>query len=390
MNRVTVIFTIGVILGCIACSSDLEKGNQALKDKQWGEAIEFYSKVKDGDEAYQYAQTKISDCYSKMAEVSLKNGNLSSASTLASKAFEIAGNAGIASFEHFSKIGQLQGRIDEAYFEKGKDAFRQMKWEEAIGFYSKVRKGHKAFGDAGQKVDECYFELGMTEFRQKAWNRSIEWFEKVDDLSKGSDQARRRILEAKDALVDGELAEYINDQNLKGLDLFIYWQNHLGNYSYADKGRRAKSNLLKSFLRKQRSFEERQGKFDKQYSATQNDVRKSLIFNDANRWSTNFMQKDDFRFRYWEGKLLNVSTGKGGDQASVSIDSRTVSYKAKVASSSPVYQQLLGVESGNRVLFSGGFILKEGILSEYSWTEFGRMENPGFDIYLTDIRIKHK
>jgi tetratricopeptide (TPR) repeat protein len=140
MKRVAMVLAVGVLLGC---SSDYEKGNEAFEKKKWDEAIEFFSKVTEGDEDYQDAQMKIGNTYSEMAEVALENGDLPSASTMAAKAFETAGNAGVASFEHFGQIARLSGRIEDAYYKRGTAEFEQGRHETATASLVKVTKQNK-------------------------------------------------------------------------------------------------------------------------------------------------------------------------------------------------------------------------------------------------------
>ena len=272
-------------------------------------------------------------------------------------------------------------------FEAGQAAFREKDWEGAIIRLEKVQASDEGYTKANALLATCYYEFGVDLHNKKSWRRSIDVLMKVEDSSKYAEQSRRYISEATEALAKAELEKLHSRKDIAGLDRYI--QSHEGT-PFADDARNAKQELLEFFLRKQRVYEVRQKDFDNRYDATSNDVKKSLVFNEANKWSTDYMRPDRYRFKHWEGRLVYVSTEKGGDQASVKIDSRTTSYKADVPSSSKAYGSFLEVEEGNVVLFSGEFIVKEGILSEYSWTEGGRMDNPGFNIHLTDISLKHR
>jgi len=146
--------------------------------------------------------------------------------------------------------------------------------------------------------------------------------------------------------------------------------------------------LLECFLLNQKEFEQAQKDFNKQYQSTSNQVKASYIFNEANNWSERYMAKQEYEFKNWQGKVATIYTDKGGEEATVTIESRIVIYHARISYNDSVYKMLINVDEGRMVIFSGSFIRKENLLQERSVTESGRMYNPEFEIILTAIDKK--
>ena len=63
-----------------------------------------------------------------------------------------------------------------APYEKGKEAFEQGKYEEAISFLSEVKKGERRYTKAQSLIVEAKFEKGKEAFRQSKYEEAISLF----------------------------------------------------------------------------------------------------------------------------------------------------------------------------------------------------------------------
>ncbi len=274
-------------------------------------------------------------------------------------------------------------------FERGRLAFQKKNYEDAVHYFLKVKASSEHSDEARKYISDANYEMGISAFENKDYKNAIAYFTATLDYYKRSDEYSRGILkylsDAENALLEKTLDRYISERNIDGLNELIQIDPFK---PLAARARKAKQDILKAFLKTQRMFEEKQKEFEAQYSTTGNDIRKSYIFHEANRWSIDYMKKNRYRIRYWKGKLSSAIVTLDGDNASVKIDSRTTSYRAKVHRSSPIYEKFLEIDEGDRVVFSGVFYTKDNVLSEYSWTELGRMDNPGFEIDLSGISLE--
>lgn len=107
-----------------------------------------------------------------------------------------------------------------------------------------------------------------------------------------------------------------------------------------------------------------------------------------NTWSTEYMAKRSNGLNNWQGRLTNIYTDKGGQEATVTIESRSITYHSTISYNSTVYKMLMDVDEEETVIFSGQFETKDNLLKERSMTESGRMYNPEFEITLTSINKK--
>jgi hypothetical protein len=270
-------------------------------------------------------------------------------------------------------------------FDAGSEALRAGNYSEAIARLERIAPSSPNYPHAKAMLDTCYYELGVQAFSEQSWEKSIDLLKKISPTSSYQATAQGYLADATDTLLRGEVQRYVDQQDMFSIDAFIL--KHEGTV-YAGLARTAKINLLGSFLAKQAAFEEKQAEFHLAYGSTDNQVRKSQIFNEANEWSFDFIRQDRFGFQSWEGQLARVTTSKGGDVANVKIKSRTASYIAKVPATAGVYSSFLDLNEGDEVRFSGDFVVKHNLLAEGSWTESGRMYNPEFEVHLTRISLK--
>lgn len=133
----------------------------------------------------------------------------------------------------------------------------------------------------------------------------------------------------------------------------------------------------------QDEFEIKQKSYKDAYEGALNQIAKSELFNEVNRWSVQNISKVD----NWTGELTTISTPKGGGDAYVIIVSKKnkikVSYKANI--SGDLYYLLSAMPLNTYVKFSGSFAKKKGLLKESSFTEGGRMRAPEFVMKLTNV-----
>jgi len=249
----------------------------------------------------------------------------------------------------------------------------------------KLNDGKITALDEVKIIPPNYMEKGNEALTNKNYQQAISFFEKVSADSKDYQEAQNQIKYAQGMIIQSELDRYESSKDITGLDNFI--QRHSGT-EYEQKANDIRTRLMDYFHTRQSQFENKQIEFAKQYTEGMNDVARSNIFNESNRWSADFMKEDNYRFYDWHGTLLTLLTTKGGTDVGAIINSNNIAYKVKLTSSDPVYQKLASVQTFKPVRFSGVFKLGSNrLLSEGSITEMGKMLNPELNIQLTDISM---
>ncbi len=271
-------------------------------------------------------------------------------------------------------------------YEKGNEALKNKDYKDAIGYFEQVRENDKDYKDARKNLDDAYYFEGLNCFNKKTWQQAIDSFDKVSKDSKYYETSRKAINDAKDMSIKDELNKYASQKDISKIHHFI---EVYSNTPYAQQAKRIEIALLKESVEQQSVFEENQAQFYYRYHNAVNEAKASLIFNDANGWSTEFANKHIQIFN-WNGVLSSVTTPKGGDHANVKINSGMVTYKDAISITSPLYGKIAEIEIGRTVYFSGHFTWdRKGMIAEDSLTEGGRMKNPEFKINIADITTEN-
>lgn len=153
----------------------------------------------------------------------------------------------------------------------------------------------------------------------------------------------------------------------------------------------------------QRAFHALNQQCKQAYAAGENEIQKSLVFNQCNR------QRDDFanseNVSGWVGRLTDISTDQGADVVSVTIQSTingsdvaysTVSNRISdfatdslITPSNPLFNVLAQMKEGDWVTFDASFLAHpegERGIWEGSLTEQGSMDEPEFNVRFSSIR----
>ena len=148
-------------------------------------------------------------------------------------------------------------------FEKGKEAYDNGNWGKAVEHLSKIGKGYGEYNIAQSLLDESLFNYS------KKINTVPTILNYLQSFPEGKHS--EEALKIKEALYS------------KAYDLQV-------------------------------EFEQKQSEFNKQYQDDNNDIRKSNLFNSANRWSARFMKEfvSDIGIVVLQGRLASLSTKKGG------------------------------------------------------------------------------
>lgn len=139
------------------------------------------------------------------------------------------------------------------------------------------------------------------------------------------------------------------------------------------------------------------------YRNGQNEIQKSLAFNECNRQRTEFAARSGISG--WTATIRDISTDQGADVVTLDlvaeVDGYAITYStvgnrlSDVGSNSlitpdnPLFGVLAGMKEGDRVTFDATFLRdpsgKRGIW-EASITEQGSMSDPAFNVKFVDIR----
>lgn len=154
--------------------------------------------------------------------------------------------------------------------------------------------------------------------------------------------------------------------------------------------------MLAKCLEKQKEFHWERRRFYNRYMNSLNEVAKSTVFREAGKYTADFFREQSNAIRNWEGRIESIDTPHGGETASLRItadlwdfeiefltDSRT-----KLRRDTALYNQLLKLPEGSRVIFSAEVISddSEKGIREISWTEKGSLGNPEYIVEFTDIQ----
>ena len=138
------------------------------------------------------------------------------------------------------------------------------------------------------------------------------------------------------------------------------------------------------------------------YSSEQNEIRKSLAFNECNRKRVEFSRRQ--QIKGWVGTIADISTDQGADVVSVTISASMDSFELKfgtvnnrvsdfathslITPASPLFKALSQLNEGDTVSFDAEFLphpdSARGIW-EGSMTEQGSMTEPEFNVRFTRI-----
>jgi hypothetical protein len=139
------------------------------------------------------------------------------------------------------------------------------------------------------------------------------------------------------------------------------------------------------------------------YATGQNDIQKSLVFNQCNKDRLRFSK--DQNISGWVGEVTDISTDQGADVVSVTITTTIDGFESSfgtvnnrisdyatdsmITQSNPLFNVLAQMKEGDRVSFDGRFLphpeSQRGIW-ESSMTEHGSMDEPEFMVRFSDIR----
>lgn len=142
---------------------------------------------------------------------------------------------------------------------------------------------------------------------------------------------------------------------------------------------------------------------DASYSKGQNEIQKSLSFNDCNK------QRSDFAAQHgisgWTGTIKDISTDQGADVVTVDIEAEIDGFEmtfmtvnnrfsdmntnSMITPDNPLFNVLAQMKEGEKVTFDATFLQdpegKRGVW-EGSMTEQGSMSDPAFNVKFSDIR----
>ncbi|MBT7789916.1 MAG: tetratricopeptide repeat protein [Calditrichaeota bacterium] len=219
-----------------------EKGKEAFEQGKYEEAISFLSEVKKGERRYTKAQSL----------------------------------------------------IVEAKFEKGKEAFRQSKYEEAISLFLLTKPERKNYQEAQYRIGNSYFNL-------EAWNDAKKYLEKVEINSKDYQEAQV-TLESVNYHIGIKAYEKRNWN--EAMRLLSEVTPNSQNYDSAQEILKdAGVESIKVAKKDQKEFETQRFEFSQQYATEKNEIKKSNVFVEANKWTGQFAKSMDWKLWNWEGKI---------------------------------------------------------------------------------------
>lgn len=140
------------------------------------------------------------------------------------------------------------------------------------------------------------------------------------------------------------------------------------------------------------------------YDQGQNEIQKSLAFNNCNQQRTQFAAQHG-GIVGWTGTISDISTDQGADVVTVSIEAEVDGFEIKfgtvnnrfsdmlsnsmITPNNPLFNVLAQMKEGDKVTFSADFLGdpegKTGVW-EGSMTERGSMSEPEFQVKFSDIR----
>lgn len=140
------------------------------------------------------------------------------------------------------------------------------------------------------------------------------------------------------------------------------------------------------------------------YDQGQNEIQKSLAFNNCNQQRTQFAAQHG-GIVGWAGTITDISTDQGADVVTVSIETEVDGFEIKfgtvnnrfsdmlsnsmITPDNPLFNVLAQMKEGDKVTFSADFLDdpegKTGVW-EGSMTELGSMSEPEFQVKFSDIR----
>lgn len=142
---------------------------------------------------------------------------------------------------------------------------------------------------------------------------------------------------------------------------------------------------------------------EESYGKGQNEIQKSLAFNECNK------QRSDFAAQHgisgWTGTIKDISTDQGADVVTVDIEAEIDGFEmtfmtvnnrfsdmntnSMITPDNPLFNVLAQMKEGQKVTFDATFLQdpegKRGVW-EGSMTEQGSMSDPAFNVKFSDIR----
>jgi hypothetical protein len=143
----------------------------------------------------------------------------------------------------------------------------------------------------------------------------------------------------------------------------------------------------------QAEFEKMRLDYYKLYIEQKNEVKKSEIFRKAAESTKSSAVLLSWHIENWKGVIVSITTSHGGEKAFISIQSRrygiAINYESYLKIDTNIYNKVGQFSIGEAVYFSGNFKTdNQNQLIEKSFTELGSIDNPTFDIELSDIKIQ--
>lgn len=137
------------------------------------------------------------------------------------------------------------------------------------------------------------------------------------------------------------------------------------------------------------------------YKAGQNEIQKSLASNECNKERIFFASQNPISG--WIGTLTDITTSEGAKRVSVDIEAEIggtkidfsnssvwhETYNSRITPDKPIFNSLLGMKAGDKVIFSGNFMRhpeSNSKLFEDGLNEFASITSPEFIIIISDIR----
>ena len=139
------------------------------------------------------------------------------------------------------------------------------------------------------------------------------------------------------------------------------------------------------------------------YGKGQNEIQKSLAFNECNKQRTDFAAQNGISG--WTGTIKSISTDQGADVVSVEIEAEIDGFEmtfgtvnngfsdmntnSMITPDNPLFNVLAQMKEGEKITFDATFLQdpegKRGVW-EGSMTEQGSMSDPVFNVKFSDIR----
>lgn len=144
--------------------------------------------------------------------------------------------------------------------------------------------------------------------------------------------------------------------------------------------------------KEQEEFHRARSRSWREFSVATTDIQRSAIFNKAAEYTGTFFRDRNYKITNWQGVLTRVYTSHAGEKARITIRSHMGSFAVEydsrsIPGQSEVYNQLLNIEKGEHVIFSGIVTPDDDTgIDEGSITEKGCVSEPEFWVRLTSVQ----